>query len=89
MTVGFEQPSYVVTAPNCAIAVHLSTSIPIGITIGIQQTLYSVSESDGFVTLGIAVLSGESEDNVEVRLFTEDGTALGIVSVNPTSVEID
>lgn len=46
-----------------------------GVRIGFDRDEYSVSESDGSVSLVAQVLSGQLSENVVVRLTTRDITA--------------
>ncbi len=59
--------------------------------------LYSGSESSGVIQVVVAVLQGELSDDVAVRIFTEDGTALSttdytsvdqILTFSPTNTRI-
>ena len=54
-----------------------------GITIGLDTTVFSVTEEDGaFVELCASVLSqGDLETNIEVELFTSDDTAEGTLII--------
>ena len=65
--------------------------------IGFEETIYSASESSGVIEVAVAVLQGELSDDVPVRIFTEDGTALSssdytsvdqIFTFSPTSTRI-
>ena len=49
----------------------------IGVQIGFEEVLYSVDESAGEVTLGVAILSGGLSSEVVVRLSTGDSSATG------------
>ena len=49
-----------------------------GITIGFIQTTYNVLESAGEVNLLVGLLNGNLDKNVQVRLYTEDGSATGM-----------
>jgi len=45
------------------------------VTVGLQQTSYSVTESEGIVDV-CAILTGQTEREVFVSLFTEADSAL-------------
>ena len=49
----------------------------VGVQIGFEEVLYSVDESAGEVTLGVAILSGGLSSEVVVRLSTGDSSATG------------
>ena len=44
--------------------------------IGFQEEVYSNTESGGVIQVMVAVLQGELSQDVTVRIFTEDATAL-------------
>ena len=44
--------------------------------IGFEGVLYVDDESSGVIEVVVAVLQGELSDDVAVRIYTEDGTAL-------------
>ncbi len=48
------------------------------ITIGFRDVTYTAGEADGSVTLVVEVRFGVLDDDVDVRLYTGDGTAGGI-----------
>ena len=59
--------------------------------------MYSGSESSGMIQVVVAVLQGQLSDDVAVRIFTEDGTALSssdytsldqILTFSPTNTGI-
>ena len=49
-----------------------------GIRIGFVQEQYTVSESDGFAVLEVAVLDGQLQNMVFIPFFTQDGSATGM-----------
>ena len=50
-------------------------TIFLAIEIGLQQTLYTVNESDGILTVCAQINSGELEREVAVNLTSMDDTA--------------
>ena len=46
------------------------------VTIGFNRTAYSVSEDAGSVSAIVSVLSGTLAENVSIRVFTSDATAV-------------
>ena len=55
--------------------VHYSSLFITDVTIGFLPDVYSVSETDGMVTLSVQVLAGQLARPVEVDFTTQDGTA--------------
>ena len=47
------------------------------VTIGFEETVYSVLETDGSVMVPVVLLVGELSSDVMVRITTDDGTATG------------
>ena len=58
----------------------MTSNILAAVQIGFEETLYTIDESAGVVTVSVAVLSGSlsSDVAVAVRLITRDGSARGI-----------
>ena len=50
----------------------------IAVTIGFENTFYSVDESSGSLTVDVAVLSGDLSRDVVVRFDTRRDSATGI-----------
>ncbi len=50
--------------------------LPSGVTIGFEQTSYIVNEGDGVVTVMVVIFSGMLDQDIDVRLFTTDDSAL-------------
>ena len=48
-----------------------------GLTIGFDETLYSVDETAGEVRLGVSVLSGTLSSDVVVKVITMERSARG------------
>ena len=44
-------------------------------TIGFEETVYTVGESEGQVVVGVVVLAGELSRDLVVSMETEDGSA--------------
>ena len=62
----------------CFIAIFSNNT---DVQIGFDREFYSVNESNGRVTLGIAVLVGQLSDNVVIQLSTQDNTAQGEMDI--------
>ncbi len=45
-------------------------------TIGFEETSYIVNEGDGVVTVMVVLFSGMLDQDIDVRLFTTDDSAL-------------
>ena len=56
----------------------MTSNIPAAVQIGYEETLYTIDESAGEVTVSVAVLSGSLSSDVVVQLVTRDGSARGI-----------
>ena len=56
----------------------MTSNILTAVQIGFEETLYTIDESAGVVTVSVAVLSGSLSSDVAVRLITRDGSARGI-----------
>ena len=62
---------------SCALYLYL----PLEVTVGLANTSYTVSESDGFVNLTV-VREGLSSQTVSITLTTTNGSALGKKSLH-------
>ena len=61
--------------------------INLDVVIGFEEEMYSGSESSGMIQVVVAILQGELSEDVAVRIFTEDASALSTsdyTSVNRT-----
>ena len=58
------------------VIIIMDTSTTLGVTVGLQQPSYNVSE-DGMEIIICAILSGQIEREVSVLVSTEDGLAIG------------
>ena len=65
--------------------------------IGFEEVMYNGTEPTGEIQVVVAVLQGELSEDVAVRIFTEDGTALSpldytsvdrILTFSPTNIRI-
>ena len=52
-------------------------SVPAGATIGFDRNLYTVGESDGYLTVCVALMSGTLLKDARVLLFEQKVTAIG------------
>ena len=50
-------------------------TFPSGVRIGFEESLYTVDEDAGTVTVSVRVLDGQLSSEVEVQLNTQDGSA--------------
>lgn len=57
--------------------VHVYLVFPV-ITVGLDNTTYTVPEDGGVVQVCVEILEGELEQEAEVTLSTNDGSAAGI-----------
>jgi hypothetical protein len=49
-----------------------------GITVGLMQTSYNISETGGPLSVCVEMFEGNLERNVSLSLTTSDGTAIGM-----------
>ncbi len=59
---------------SCVLTVVILS--PSGVTIGFEQTSYIVNEGDGVMTVVVVIFSGMLDQDIDVRLFTTDDSAL-------------
>ena len=59
---------------------HTLTNFLTGVLIGFDRDVYTVSESNGSVTLLVQVLSGQLSEDTVVQLTTTDDTAQGTIT---------
>ena len=60
----------------------LLPSVPTGVTIGLEMTLYTVEESDGNVKVCVVLVSGALARRATVHIFTQDNTATGTCNIH-------
>ncbi len=60
------------------VTLYVTTLLPLGVTIGIQQETYIASEENSLVTVCATISSGMSERSLAVTLSTAGGDAEGI-----------
>lgn len=57
-----------------------------GITIGFEQDVYNVNETDGAVMINVILVSGMIESPVQVNFSTSDGSATSVAPEDFTAV---
>ena len=57
-------------------------------TIGFLEEQYIANEGDGTVNLRVGIIRGEVTKDIVVRFSTEDGTAMGKISVRSSIFKV-